>query len=56
MRFKFKTANNLVYNKKINIPVCVISLSSVINKGCFYFPQFKLRDCFYESDTFLKTE
>ena len=25
MRFKFKTDDNLVYNKKINIPVCVIS-------------------------------
>ena len=24
MRFKFKTDDNLVYNKRINIPVCVI--------------------------------
>ena len=31
-RFKFKTDDNLVYNEKINIPVCVISLSSVIKK------------------------
>ena len=31
-RFRFKTDDNLVYNEKINIPVCVISLSSVIKK------------------------
>ena len=30
MRFRFKTDNNLVYNTKINIPVCVISLSCKI--------------------------
>ena len=30
MRFKFRTDDNLVYNKKINIPVCVMSLSSVV--------------------------
>ena len=30
--FKFKTDDNLVYNKKINIPVCVILLSSVIKR------------------------
>ena len=28
--FKFKTDDNLLYNKKINIPVCVISICSVI--------------------------
>ena len=33
MRFRFKTDDNLVYNLKINIPVCVISLSSVMQKG-----------------------
>ena len=30
--FRFKTDENLVYDEKINIPVCVISLSSVIKK------------------------
>ena len=38
-RFRFKTYDNLVYNEKINIPVCVISLSSVIKKEwiiCLY--------------------
>ena len=33
--FKFKTDDNLVYNEKNNIPVCVISLSSVIKKTGF---------------------
>ena len=32
-RFKFKIDDNLLYNKKINIPVCVISISIVIKKG-----------------------
>ena len=29
-KFIFKTDDNLVYDEKINIPVCVISLNSVI--------------------------
>ena len=28
--FKFKTDDNLLCDKKVNIPVCVISLSGVI--------------------------
>ena len=28
--FKFKTDDNLVYNQKINVPVCIISICSVI--------------------------
>ena len=50
MRFRFKTDHNLVYNKKINIPVSVISLSCVVKKGDIYSPQFKLQDCFYENE------
>ena len=50
MRFKFKTDDNLVYNKKINVPVCVISISGVVKKGDWYYPQIKLQDCFYEND------
>ena len=30
MRFKFRTDDKLVYNQKVNIPVCVISLSCVV--------------------------
>ena len=43
-RFRFKTDDELVYNEKINIPVCVI----FIIKGDIYYPQFKLQDCFYD--------
>ena len=48
MRFRFKTDDKLVYNQKINIPVCVISISSVIKKRDIYYPQFKLQKCYYE--------
>ena len=48
-RFKFRTDDELVYNKVGNIPVCVISLSSGIKKGDIYYPQFKLQNCFYEN-------
>ena len=40
MRFRFRTDDNLVYNEKINILVCVISLSSIIKKGYTYYPQY----------------
>ena len=33
MRFRFKTNNKLPYNQKINVPVCAVSMSSVIKKG-----------------------
>ena len=49
MRFRFKADDKLVYNKKINIPVCVISLSSIVKTGDVYYPQFKLQECFYEN-------
>ena len=32
LKFKFRTDDNSVYNEIINIPVCVISLSSVIKR------------------------
>ena len=48
-RFKFKTDDNLKYNEKINIPVCVISLSSVIKEGWIHCPTLKLQKCLYES-------
>ena len=52
MRFKFKTEDNLVCNKRINIPVCVISLSSIIGKEHNYHPVLKLQKCFYENESF----
>ena len=54
MRFKFETDDNLVYNKRINIPVCVISLSSVIGKEHAYHPVLKLQKYLYENESFQK--
>ena len=50
MRFKFKTDDILLYNQKINVPVGVISINSVVKKGDWYYPQIRLQDCFYESN------
>ena len=52
--FKFKTDDNLLYNKKINIPVCVIPLSSVIKEENIHYPIFRLQKCFYEKESFKK--
>ena len=52
MRFKFRTDDNLVYNQKIKVKVCVISLSNVIKRKNIYYLQFKLQKCFYESEGF----
>ena len=49
MRFTFKTDEELVYNQRINIPVCVISLSCILKRGDVYYPQFRLQDCFDEN-------
>ena len=54
MIFRFRTADNLVYNEKNNIPVRVISLSSAIKSKSVYYPEFRLQKCFYESESFLK--
>ena len=35
--------------KKINVPVCVISLSSFFEKRNWYCPQVNLQKCFYEN-------
>ena len=50
MRFRFKTNDKLPYNQKINVPVCVISISSVVKKDNWYYFQTKLQECFYEND------
>ena len=50
MRFRFRTDDNLVHNEKLNLPVCVISLSRVVKKRCAYFQNFRLQKCFYECE------
>ena len=48
-KFGFKTDDSLVYVEKINIPVCVISISSAIEKDLIHCPILKLQKCLYES-------
>ena len=50
MRFRFKTDDDLTNNQKINVLVCVISISSVYEEGNWYYPQIDLQDCFYENN------
>ena len=50
LKFKFRNDDNLVHNEIINIPVCVISLSSVVKRKNNYYPTFKLKTCIYESE------
>ena len=52
MRFRFRTDGNLVYDEKINVKVCVISLSSVIKRRNTYYLQFRLQKCFFEKENF----
>ena len=50
MRFKFKTNDNLVCNQKINVSVCVISVTGLLKERDWYYPHIELQDCFYESE------
>ena len=49
MRFRFRTNDKLPYNQK-SVPICVVSMSSVIKKGDWYYPQIKLQEYFHEND------
>ena len=49
LKFKFRNDDNIVYNEIINILVLLISLSSAIKRKNNYYPNFKLKDCYYES-------
>ena len=48
MRLKFKTNDKIPYNIKIDVAVCVLSISSISEQG-WYYPQIELQDCFYEN-------
>ena len=41
LKFRFTTDDNLTYNEKINISVCVIPLSSIIKRKNNYYPNLK---------------
>ena len=50
MRFRFEVSDNLPYNKKINVKVCKISLSSLFKERGWYYPRVELQEFFYESN------
>ena len=54
MRFRLKTDENLVYNQKITVKVCVISLSSVIKKGNIIIYSLDCKNFFMKKRIFKK--
>ena len=50
MRIRFKTDDNLAYNAKINVSICVIAIGSIFEQNEVYYPQITLHDCFYEHE------
>ena len=48
MKIRFKTNDDLPLSKIINIPVCVVNVSSIFKEDNKYPLQVLLHDCFYE--------
>ena len=48
MKIRFKTNDDLPLSKIINIPICVVIVSSIFKEDGKYYPQVLLHDCFYE--------
>ena len=48
LKVKFKTNDDLPFGEIIDIPVCVINISSIFQENNEYYPQISLYDCFYE--------
>ena len=46
MKIRFKTSDDLPLNEIINIPVCVIIVSSIFKEDGEYYPQVLLYDCY----------
>ena len=48
IKIRFKTNDDLPLSKIINIPVCVIIVSSVFKENNKYYPRVLLHERFYE--------
>ena len=48
LKIRYKTNDDLPLSKIINIPVCVVIVSSIFKEDNEYHPQVSLHDCFYE--------
>ena len=50
LRIKFKTNDDLPFDKVVNVPVCVINVNSIFKEDNEYYPQDFLYDCYNEYD------
>ena len=48
MTIKLNTNDNIILNKIIYFPTITITIRSVTQKDCKYYPQLFLDDCLYE--------
>ena len=48
LKVKLKASDDLPFGEIINVPVCVIVISSIFQENNEYYPQISLDDCFYE--------
>ena len=48
IKIKFERNDELPLNRVINIPVCIVVISSIFKEDGKYYPQVLLHDCFYE--------
>ena len=48
MRIKIETDDILPYNEQINVPVCVIAISSIFKENEVYCRQITLHSCSYD--------
>ena len=55
MKIRFKTNDDLPLNKIINIPVCVVTVSSIFKQDNEYHPQVLFHDFFYEYEENINT-
>ena len=49
MRIKIETNDVLPYNEQINVPVCVIAISSIFKENEVYYPRITLHNCSYDN-------
>ena len=48
MKARFESNDDLLLNKILNIPVCIIIVNSIFQEDNNYYPQVLLYECLYE--------
>ena len=51
IKARFESNNDLPLGKILNIPVCIIVVKSVFQRGNNYYPQVLLYECLYEYES-----